>query len=87
MWDNSPPLTNFRIVYHWSKCPDRVFLCMVSGFCFFSFFLFWFKVGFIPLFVFIDISMEIIHSYKYVYGKERTLFLFYFFILFILLIF
>ena len=41
--------------------------------------LFWFKVGFIPLFVFIDISMEIIHSYKYVYGKDRAFFLFYFF--------
>ena len=57
---------------------------MTGGFCFFiSFFLFWFKVGFIPIFVFIDITMEIIHSYKYVYEKERTFFSVLFFKIFI----
>ena len=32
MGDDSPAMTNFRIVYHCSKCPDRVFICVTSGF-------------------------------------------------------
>ena len=41
----SPPLINFRIVHACSKCPDRVFTCVIGVFFFFNYFIYFGCVG------------------------------------------